>query len=395
MLPSRAGDTGTVADGTEDRIKRMMRLIRLGTSAFMLLPLLAWGRLEHPWIAVAAAAAAIGEALWFDRRAALAAGPLDRGTVLLDAGFCVLLMAVGSRAAAPDLRNVIMTELVPFSLGSAAVVGISRVGRPLGLVAVGAMMAAWTAAVYPDVQLKLASDLLGFALWYVLGRRIAITWRDLAEATRRAQAESEERRRTIAEQHRQQREARHRDELHSAIHDIMLPVVNHVASGRPIGEAEVRWARWTVARARRWLEDPREADAHGLEAALRGVVEQFTLRGLIVTETLIAFTEPPPEVVNALEGSVAEALNNVVAHAGAQGQTVVLFAESGPQGVVVSVQDRGRGFDHAGITPGGGLGRSLRRIEHHGGRVTVDSRPGRGTKVLWEWDRPAGGGAEE
>ncbi|GJF27885.1 hypothetical protein KNE206_05850 [Kitasatospora sp. NE20-6] len=384
-----------MTDGTEDRIKRMMRLIRVGTSAFMLLPLLGWAQLAHPWVAAAAAAAAIGEALWFDRRAAAAPGPLDRRTVLVDAAFCVLLMYAGSRAAAPELRNVVMTELVPFSLGAAAVIGISRVGRPLGLAAVAALMASWTLAVLPDARLKLASDLLGFALWYAVGRRVAATWRHLADATTEAQEETEKRRRDSADQQQRDRDARHRDQLHSAIHDIMLPVVNHMASGREVGEAEVHWARWTVARARRWLEDPRSGETHGLEAALRGVVEQFTLRGMIVVETVIVVDEPPPDIVNALEGAVVEALNNAVAHAGRDGQAVVLFAESGPDGLVVSVQDRGRGFDPAAVRAGGGLGRSLRTIEHHGGRVTLDSRPGRGTKILWEWDRPAGGETEE
>ncbi|MEV4558688.1 ATP-binding protein [Kitasatospora sp. NPDC049285] len=381
-----------MAEATETRIKRMMRLIRVSTSAFMLLPLLGWSQLRHPWLAAVAAAAAIAEAVWFDRRAARAKGPLEPAVVLVDAGFCVLLMLAGSQAAVPELRNVVMTELVPFSLGSAAVVGVSRVNRPLGLLAVAALMGAWYAAVFPDVRLKLASDLLGFALWYLVGRRIAVTWRDLAEQTSAINAESEDRLRTITEQRQAETEARHRDELHRAIHDLMLPVVHHVASGGAVGPAEERWALRTAVSARRWLEDPRYVRAQGLRAALAGVIEVFTDRGLIITETLITRREPPPAVINALEGAVTEALNNVVRHAGERGQTVVLFAKADEDGVVVTVQDRGVGFDRDGVPSGGGLRRSLRSIEHYGGRVTVDSRPGRGTKVRWEW-RPAGADA--
>ncbi|MGV9271094.1 ATP-binding protein [Kitasatospora sp. NPDC003701] len=376
--PGRPPDQGVRRD-TEQRIVGMMRLIRVATAAFVFLPLLGWAHLPRPQLALLAALAAAAEAFWFARRTTRH-GPLENRVALADAAFCVLLMVLGSRAVEPDQRNVVMTVLVPFSLGSAAALGLAGLPLLRGAAATGAMMAAWVICIYPDLRIKVASDLLGFALWYVLARRVAATWRHLAGATEDAQ-------RATLEQQRINAEQRLRTELHHEVHGRMLPLVDYVALRSDLDPRLVEWARRTSARARRRLADPRSDLAGGLNGALMEAVEHFSDLGLLIEETVRVRSTPPPEVAAAVEAAVVEALNNVRAHAGPAARVVVLFAhgEEGGDAVSVVVRDRGAGFDPAAVARGGGLGATFPALEALGGAVRVDSAPGAGTKVTLRW----------
>jgi signal transduction histidine kinase len=76
---------------------------------------------------------------------------------------------------------------------------------------------------------------------------------------------------------------------------------------------------------------------------------------------------------------VLEALQNVAKYAGASRAAVGLREEDGF--LVFSVSDDGRGFDVATTTKGSGLQNMVDRVEAVGGRIEVDSTPGRGTTV--------------
>jgi signal transduction histidine kinase len=97
--------------------------------------------------------------------------------------------------------------------------------------------------------------------------------------------------------------------------------------------------------------------------------------------------EPAPTLSAAgrdvLRDATRAALGNAVRHAAAN-RVVVRIAESGA-GVAVVVRDDGRGFDPARTTPGFGIRQSITaRIREAGGTATVESTPGRGTRVrLW------------
>ncbi|MFG3509511.1 sensor histidine kinase [Streptomyces sp. NPDC047821] len=89
----------------------------------------------------------------------------------------------------------------------------------------------------------------------------------------------------------------------------------------------------------------------------------------------------------ALRDSCGEALRNVVRHAGVD--RAVITVERRGDGVVVTVEDGGRGFDVAAV-PGHkqGLARSVvERMRVVGGHAAVVSRPGEGTRVRLEWPR--------
>ena len=92
-----------------------------------------------------------------------------------------------------------------------------------------------------------------------------------------------------------------------------------------------------------------------------------------------------------------EALNNVVKHANAT--EVVVTLETQADGFVLSVKDNGCGFDGAEMPGaksesgrrgrGNGLNNMRRRLEELGGRCTVASRPGNGTRVSFEVKLPS------
>jgi len=116
------------------------------------------------------------------------------------------------------------------------------------------------------------------------------------------------------------------------------------------------------------------------------------------------------ETVSAIEGEV-EALRSSILNlvlnsfeAMPEGGVLTLAAREAAGEVVVEVVDTGRGipeedqervFDFAYTTREDGHGLGLAMVhqvvaEDHGGRVTLDSRPGEGTRVLLAFPRPAG-----
>lgn len=125
---------------------------------------------------------------------------------------------------------------------------------------------------------------------------------------------------------------------------------------------------------------PADLDALGLGAALRVLCAQRAW-------PVCRFTgEPGPGFGEAVDMAVyrvaQEALSNALRHAHATAVAVQLTAL--PGAVQLSVQDDGLGFDAAAQTAGLGLLGARERAAALGGRLTVDSAPGKGTRVtLW------------
>ncbi len=78
---------------------------------------------------------------------------------------------------------------------------------------------------------------------------------------------------------------------------------------------------------------------------------------------------------------VQECLANVVRHA--QAERVWVSLDRVAEGLEVRVRDNGRGFAQDTITPGWGLRAMHDRARLAGGRLTVESQPGRGTTVTY------------
>ncbi|MGE5335084.1 MAG: PAS domain S-box protein [Nitrososphaerota archaeon] len=93
----------------------------------------------------------------------------------------------------------------------------------------------------------------------------------------------------------------------------------------------------------------------------------------------------PPDVHVALFRIIQEALNNVAKHADARHVLVRVHSRAGR--AVLRVLDDGRGFDTAALPAGQlGIGIMRERARNIGARLSVRSRPGRGTLVAVIWD---------
>jgi signal transduction histidine kinase len=87
-----------------------------------------------------------------------------------------------------------------------------------------------------------------------------------------------------------------------------------------------------------------------------------------------------PDVQAGLYRITQEALNNVVKHADARHAEVRVVRRA--SGVELSVSDDGHGFDQHSIPAGHlGLGMMRERVQAIGGRLSIDTEPGRGTRL--------------
>jgi signal transduction histidine kinase len=126
---------------------------------------------------------------------------------------------------------------------------------------------------------------------------------------------------------------------------------------------------------------PESLATEGLVAALEKQVAAVRSRhGLSVSARLCREPEVALEVKEAIYRIAQEALHNVVKHAQATSVVVELADSEGR--LMLTVSDDGRGFDAGGEYPGHmGLDSMRERAEKAGGIFTVDSAPGRGTRV--------------
>ena len=130
------------------------------------------------------------------------------------------------------------------------------------------------------------------------------------------------------------------------------------------------------------------------EAPLPDLLNQLREAALGRCHTVITFAAEgrpivlPSRVQEAVYRLAQESLNNVVKHAAARTATISLtWLEDG---VTLEITDDGRGFDPARVAPGHmGLGIMQERASAVGGRLNVDSQVGEGTRVRFEWRRPA------
>ncbi len=359
----------------------MLALVRVATSLFACLPLFVWGSLAHPWIAAACAAAALAEAGWFAQRVRRVGTLRDRPLVIVDVLFCLALMLAGTRAVVPHDHNVIATELVPTMLASAAIVGFGFMFGIFQAVAVAALMAGWVLAVIPDVTLKLPSDLLGFALWYVVAALSMREFRAMALRTDQAQQAAQES--AVAAE-----AARQRERIHGEVHGRLLPIVERLIVGEPVTEQTISEARRAARRARQLIADPRAgAELAGAPAGFAAMLHETidSCAGRLALEPVLVITaEPGTELAEALCTAVGEALRNVSRHAGPQPRAN-LYVESTAERGQVTVRDRGPGFDLAAIRPGGGFASTFPALRRHGADWHADSVPGRGTTVTITW----------
>ena len=121
----------------------------------------------------------------------------------------------------------------------------------------------------------------------------------------------------------------------------------------------------------------------GLAAAMKGYCNEFAEQqnAAVDFSTEVAAAEFPSNVSLCLFRVLQEALHNAVKHSGARAFDVKLWESEGC--VHLQVCDPGRGFDFESARTGRGLGlvSMHERLKLVNGDLSVDSQPGRGTKV--------------
>jgi signal transduction histidine kinase len=185
-------------------------------------------------------------------------------------------------------------------------------------------------------------------------------------------------------------EARRADEReqHRQLHDTVLSTLTMVAAGAFAGPSPALTAQ--AVRDLRVLQglEGSPAAANG-RAPLTDLSPKLKRAAagpgdLAVRLELAPVTLPSP-VADQLAACVGEALRNVERHAGT-GQAEVTVT-GGEGWAVVTVTDRGRGFDPAATPPSRrGIRESITgRMQAAGGKAAVASRPGAGTTVTVSW----------
>ena len=130
---------------------------------------------------------------------------------------------------------------------------------------------------------------------------------------------------------------------------------------------------------------PTQLQDLGLPAALRWLAGQMPRHGLDVELAIGSETLPlTSDRALLLYQSVRELLMNIVKHAAVNRARVVLESES--DGLVITVQDHGRGFDPSALPPAipghhFGLESVRERITATGGTFVIDSTVGRGASI--------------
>ena len=130
---------------------------------------------------------------------------------------------------------------------------------------------------------------------------------------------------------------------------------------------------------------PELVGSGGLLAGLAALADEFRLNTLIDADLEApddVVVEPPEHVRAELLQVVREALSNVARHSRASAVRVRVARER--DGLEVVISDNGRGFDTGQPLPEGhlGLANMAVRAADLGGRLAVESEPGRGTDII-------------
>jgi len=201
--------------------------------------------------------------------------------------------------------------------------------------------------------------------------------------------------------------SRERNRLARELHDVLA----HTLSGVAV-ELEAVRALWPtdperaqamlghslqatrdgLTETRRALQELRASPLEdlGLALAVRSLAESAAGRAgmaldLHITEPLADY---PAAIQQAVYRVTQEALANVTAHSGAR--TVTLALDGTPHHLRLEIRDDGRGFDPAALNDDQyGLRGMRERVEMIGGRFSVDSAPGQGTRIVLEYGEAA------
>jgi signal transduction histidine kinase len=327
------------------------------------------------WLGVALTALCLWSACftWWVRRSGL-----TLAVVLADAAVIAALELAHEHLVPAVLINDTTTWMLPLACTSVYILQLALRPR-LGLSIAAIVVIAYGLGVYhpTDAWLLAVEAVVAAGLVAVVrgGARQADAVVAAGLETERQVRAEEARRADEREQHRQ-------------LHDTVLSTLTMVAAGAFAGPSPALTAQ--AVRDLRVLQglEGSPAAANGLAPLtdLSPKLKRATAGAgdLAVRLELVPVTLPSP-VADQLAACVGEALRNVERHAGTGHAEVTVTGGEG--WAVVTVTDRGRGFDPAATPPSRrGIRESITgRMQAAGGKAAVASRPGAGTTVTVSW----------
>jgi signal transduction histidine kinase len=333
----------------------------------------------RPAWAAALAALCVVETSWLAQRL-WRRGRLDPLAVRVDVVFGVIgLFAIGAALKGGD-RTASLNWMLGYTVGTTVAAGLGLRVRE-GVAAVFVLAGAYAGSVWPNIEAgggstttALSNVMSYFGFYVVAAAAIAIVRRMGRELQAARDAAVEQGRLFATEQERTRQ--------HRLLHDSALQTLEAIARGWGTGDdALVSRARMEAVRLRHALrgapEELSESDVASALAAVAAEIEPLGLRTELVTAELEQGAAP--EVAAAVCDAVREALTNVIKHGHVQRAVVRAVVVDGV--LQVTIRDSGAGFS-PGDGAGFGLAHSIHgRIAEVGGRATVNSSPGLGTKV--------------
>jgi len=188
--------------------------------------------------------------------------------------------------------------------------------------------------------------------------------------------------RSLTEERAQRIRSQERAEISAHLHDSVLQTLALVQQRSDDPAAVKALARRQERELRAWLgRRAAPGGASTLGAALEQVAGEVERDHGARVEVVSVGEVPLDDNAQALVAAAREAMVNAAKFAG--GSVVDVFAEADADRVEVFVRDRGPGFDMSAVAPDRrGVRESIiGRMERHGGRALVTSRPGEGTEV--------------
>jgi signal transduction histidine kinase len=181
-------------------------------------------------------------------------------------------------------------------------------------------------------------------------------------------------------------------DIHDTLAQHFTSVIMHLTAARlsepanlqtHIQQAE-QTAREGLDEARRmiWDKQPEQLEGASLVENIEGTAARWAVENSVHVD--MAVTGPPqhldPSMDVALLRISQEALHNIKKHARAQNVNITLSYM--PDALALDVADDGKGFDTAQLNRGGfGLTSMRERARELGGEFTIESEPGKGTKI--------------
>ncbi|GAB2763398.1 sensor histidine kinase [Amycolatopsis magusensis] len=177
---------------------------------------------------------------------------------------------------------------------------------------------------------------------------------------------------------------------HRLMHDTVLQTLEALAlPGQGTAEeqlAEVRrLARAEAVEVRKYIEAAANEGARPLGEKLASLAAEMARDGLRAQVVIAELDEDTLSEVRqiAIRDAVREAMRNTMKHSGTD--KVLVRVEERDGGIAVITRDHGTGFSSDTRPPGFGISESITaRLAEVGGKATVESAPGNGTRVtLW------------